>query len=677
MQFYMRDDACQAISCPDRAELGPQVERVSRLPQSTSKLLPVIRHTSQTTVTDTAMADVDAINELFATPGCSLASDVSNELLTTMRLHSLSPQELFYKWESYVLKMGLMDAKLEHKLVKDFKKDLQDALERESRAKGPMMHSSTKKAAPTPRAAGGGGDVFGILDGMATPGGAKLNSAAKRKAGDFGTPAAKSVKNGVNSSPSDFKTPAPVADGTAVAFEDRQNAGQVVESLNSHLSLVVAPDEPPTEARVKLKANTELAKFAYKGLAMKLSESSEILDDRIDAFTELVQSHHELSDSAFGNPAAQSTAEIVAVGRIACDTPNGKLNAASLCLETSRRMGAGMRVPLRMNELSYDLFPGKIIAVRGTNVSGEYFSVTEILALPSLPVAASTPAEFKIHNDRLESNDGEKRPLSLLMGSGPYTTDTDLSFAPLQALLSKAEEDKTDALILTGPFLDLEHPLVASGDFEPYLPSDAKIEPDRATVTDVFRYLVSQPIQRLVQALPTITIIMVPSVRDIISKHVSWPQDRFPRPALGLPKQVQVVTNPITLSINEMIVGISSQDVLYELRRENVYQAGKNQGSFGEDLLARLSGNVIDQRHYFPVFPPQGRENLPKPAAIPGEVEAEERAAVGANLDLGYLKLGEWLNVRPDILVLPSTLSPFAKVGNLREFDVCGADNVV
>jgi DNA polymerase alpha subunit B len=609
------------------------------------------------------MAEVDALNELFATPGSPLAADVTNELLAIMRLHSLSAQEMFYKWESYVLKMSLFDAKLEYKIIKDFKKDLQDALERESRAKGHVMHTSTKKPAPTPRAAsGGGGDVFGMLDGMATPGGAKLGAAAKRKAGDFATPAAKSVKNGLNSSPSDFKTPAPLANGAAVAFEDRQNAGQIVESLNSNLPAAVAPDEPPTESRVKLKANTELAKFAYKGLAMKLSESSEILDDRIDAFTELIQSHHQLPDSVFGNPAAQSTAEIVAVGRIACDTPNGKLNAASLCLETSRRMGAGMRVPLRMNELGFDLFPGKIVAVRGTNVSGEYFSVTEVLPMPSLPVAASIPDEFDAHNARLTSGDGEARPLSLLLGSGPYTTDSDLSFAPLHALLTKAEEEKSDVLILTGPFLDLEHPLVASGDFEPYLPSDAKIEPDRATINDVFRILVSQPMQRLVQAVPTITIIMVPSVKDVISKHVSWPQDRFPKPALGLPKQVQVVTNPIILSINEMIVGISSQDVLYELRRENVYQAGQGQGTFGEDLLARLSGAVIEQRHFFPVFPPQGRENLPKPAAIPGEIEPDERLAVGANLDLGYLKLGEWPNVRPDVLILPSTLSPFTKV---------------
>ena len=137
-----------------------------------------------------------------------------------------------------------------------------------------------------------------------------------------------------------------------------------------------------------------------------------------------------------------------------------------------------------------------------------------------------------------------------------------------------------------------------------------------------------------------------------------------------------MVTNPITLSINEMVIGISSQDVLSELRRENVHQAGKG-GQFNDDFLARLAGNVIEQRHFFPVFPAQARENLPQPKRVEGEVPApggEERSAVGACVDLGYVKLGEWLNVRPDVLVLPSGLNPFAKVRmpwTSREWDGC------
>ncbi|KAK5137305.1 hypothetical protein LTR08_000275 [Meristemomyces frigidus] len=606
------------------------------------------------------MANTQEFNNAFST---ELPADVATEFQHIARLLDLDAQEVFFKWESYVMKMGVQNIKLDTKTVRDFKKDLQDALERESRAKGHVVHTTAKKAAATPR--GGGGDVFGMLDGMvsATPG-PRMSSMAKRKANNFDTPVPKSNKNGLTSSPADGKTPAPPRELQAVAFEDRQNAGQVMESINGHLPTASAPSEAPAEVRVKLKANVEIPKFGYKTMAMKLSEASEILDDRIDSFIDLVQGHHKLADGAFGNPAAQSTAEVVAVGRIACDQPNGKLNAASVVLETSRRMGAGLRVPLKFEGIGYDLFPGKMVALRGTNVSGEYFSVAEVLTMPQLPVPASTPMELDIYNDRLTGPDGDARPLSMLLASGPYTTDTDLSFAPLYELLRKAADQKTDVLILAGPFLDLEHPVIASGDFEDYLPSDAKIEPDRATLNDVFQLLISQPLRNLAQANPNITIIMVPSMRDAISKHVSWPQDRFAKGTLGLPKQVQVVTDPILLSINEIMFGISTQDVLSELRRENVYQAAKGQ-AFNDDMLARLTSAVIEQRHFFPLFPPQARESLPKPTAIPGEVPeagGEERMPVGASLDLAYLKLGEWLNVKPDVLVLPSVLNPFAKV---------------
>ncbi|TKA68138.1 hypothetical protein B0A55_06954 [Friedmanniomyces simplex] len=82
-------------------------------------------------------------------------------------------------------------------------------------------------------------------------------------------------------------------------------------------------------------------------------------------------------------------------------------------------------------------------------------------------------------------------------------------------------------------------------------------------------------------------------------------------------------------------------------------------------MLARLTNSVIEQRHFFPVFPPQAREDTMKPTAIPGETAeagGEQRLAVGASLDIAYLKLAEWINVRPDVLILPSVLNPFVKV---------------
>lgn len=125
------------------------------------------------------MADAAVLNDLFAVPGTPLPENVVEELTSMIRLLSLSPQELFYKWESYVIKMGVESTKLDYKTVRDFKKDLQDAMERETRAKTHhnLHQSSTKKTPSVARMSGNAGaDVFGMIEGMsATP---PVNTAA-------------------------------------------------------------------------------------------------------------------------------------------------------------------------------------------------------------------------------------------------------------------------------------------------------------------------------------------------------------------------------------------------------------------------------------------------------------------------------------------------------------------
>ena len=57
-----------------------------------------------------------------------------------------------------------------------------------------------------------------------------------------------------------------------------------------------------------------------RAIAVDLSEASEVLDDRIDEFRQILQDAMGLDDAAFGNPSLQSPSEIIAVGRIASDT---------------------------------------------------------------------------------------------------------------------------------------------------------------------------------------------------------------------------------------------------------------------------------------------------------------------------------------------------------------------
>ena len=426
-------------------------------------------------------------------------------------------------------------------------------------------------------------------------------------------------------------------------------------TLNNHLGTCEAPIAPYAGSRVRLTANTDLKKFHYKPMAMHLSEASEVLDDRIDEFQSLVQSYHSIEDSAFGNAASESTNEIIAVGRIASDTPEGRLNAASLMLETSRRTGAGLRVPLKVESLSHEFFPGQIVAVRGINASGDYFSVNEIIEIPLLPPAASLPSTIDTQNERVgmpeDATDTTPHALNIMLASGPYTADDNIAFEPLKELCEKAATSYADVLILIGPMVDLDHPLIASGDFD--LPDDPNLQPDKATLNDVFRIQIGNPLRQLAEAVPNITIILVPSVRDAVNKHVSWPQEPFDKKGLGLPKGAKIVTNPVMISLNEIIVHISALDVLNDLRREEVI-IGKPRE---KNLLTRLPRHLIQQRHFYPLFPPTERIAFAKPSG-----QNVEGLATGTPLDLSYLKLGEWLTVRPDILVTPSTLTPFANV---------------
>lgn len=584
------------------------------------------------------------LSALFTPSGSGLQPEVLEVLEAIQRLHSINPQELFFKWESYCLKMGSEETKLDLNTARMFQKDVQDSLERSHQGRQQERKSAV---GATPKTATRGGDnILGILDEFTPNSVPRRHASAKRK-NEFETPAPKRTSRPTTTKPSD-KVNGETPQG--LPFAQRLNAGQVVETINEHLASAEVPVAPHAEARVQAIARSDIKKFAYKPMSMRISESAEVLDERIEEFVALVQKHHNLDDSAFGNAAAQSSSEIVAVGRIACDTSEGKLNNASLVLEMSRRIGAGLRVSLKVDALSeYSFFPGQIVALRGSNASGLYFQITEVLSIPQLDMPVTPLETIEGFYEKLGGDEGsDAAPLNVLYASGPYTADDNLNFEPLQALCDKAIEEMVDAVMLTGPFLDIEHPLLAAGDFD--LPDVKGMDQD-ATMATLFRLWISAPLNRLCLAVPSATVFLIPSVRDAINRHVSWPQEQIPKRGLDLPKQVKMLPNPCFISLNEVILAISSHDSLFELSREQVSHGSST------DMLSRLPGFLLEQRHFSPLYPPMSREKLPH-----GEIQA-----TGAALDVGYWKLGEWPTVKPDVLIVPSLLTPFVKVSGATQ----------
>jgi DNA polymerase alpha subunit B len=102
------------------------------------------------------------LNELFGTGDKPLGHNILVELKSIMQLHSLSAKDLFFKWESYCIKMDMDDMKLSVESLAALKQDLLDALERNNRSHQLQMKTE-KRPGATPRAsAKGGGDVFGM-----------------------------------------------------------------------------------------------------------------------------------------------------------------------------------------------------------------------------------------------------------------------------------------------------------------------------------------------------------------------------------------------------------------------------------------------------------------------------------------------------------------------------------
>jgi DNA polymerase alpha subunit B len=139
-------------------------------------------------MTDETLAE---LNQRFGSGTKDLEPDVVAELKSIMRLHQLSVQDLFFKWESYGMKMGMDDFVASIDNLRAFKQNLQDELERSNRT---QQIKTEKRAGATPRA-GKGGDVFGMLDGLATPGAGRAAKAVRR------TPAVSRVKAEPTSSP--------------------------------------------------------------------------------------------------------------------------------------------------------------------------------------------------------------------------------------------------------------------------------------------------------------------------------------------------------------------------------------------------------------------------------------------------------------------------------------------
>lgn len=234
-----------------------------------------------------------------------------------------------------------------------------------------------------------------------------------------------------------------------------------------------------------------------------------------------------------------------------------------------------------------------VVGLKGRNGGGDGFGVEEVLLLPSLYQASTAPSRLlELHHSSPSHLRGQA--LNIAVASGPYTSNDDLDFAPWHALVDNIEREPVDVLVLLGPFLPLSHPLLPTS---PIMPAD------------IFKRHFASRLNALTSSSSSSTTpILVPSVSDALTSHAAWPQPKYDAAELGLTKKSKLLPNPCLFSVNEVVVGVSTADVLRDLRSEELVvrlkkaagagmsQASQQQPQQSEDVIARAVRHVLSQR---------------------------------------------------------------------------------
>ncbi|PBK97673.1 DNA polymerase alpha, subunit B [Armillaria gallica] len=522
--------------------------------------------------------------------GDELDEKLVEECVSMCKIYQQTPEDLFYKWESIHLNLSSR-SEIRPPFTMDSVASLKASLNR-------GLATGSKKAQPKTKAVRGGRN---------------LNPAfAARYSG------ATSHGTTVKTEPDAMMVDIPSRASAAVTFKG------------------------PKEDMASRKRR------AYRYMYEKVFERSEVLDERIDEFAELIREHYKIPSSGFSDPAASTGEDVMVVGRIVQESeaePGTKLTESSLILETSRMLGSGSRVPLRfasslkirggaLGAGGISFFPGVLVALKGKNGGGGSFLASEILAPPPL---RTRPAKF------LSDPGFSESPFSMCIASGPYTSDSDLSFKPWRAFLPILKSKKPAVVLLIGPFIDASHPLLKMGAID-------------TTPLKLFHAQFTKPLRSYLDSSPGSIAILVPSVRDLVSFHAVYPQSEFSSEVSNGDSRIHLLPNPAQFSINNIKFAVTSVDVLFHLRKEELLKRGEEIDSIvpsshedtGTDSMANTCRHVLQQRSFYPLFP------------VPQELAHE------VNLDVTHsqlLRLGESDdgNVAPDVLIIPSRLKHFSK----------------
>ncbi|XP_036114427.1 DNA polymerase alpha subunit B isoform X6 [Molossus molossus] len=216
--------------------------------------------------------------------------------------------------------------------------------------------------------------------------------------------------------------------------------------------------------------------------------------------------------------------------------------------------------------------------------------------------------------------DGDFEQNMVLVACGPYTTSDSITYDPLLDLITTINHDRPDVCILFGPFLDAKHEQV-----------------ENCLLTSPFEDVFKQCLRTIIEGTRSSGshLVFVPSLRDVHHEPV-YPQPPFSYSDLPHEdkKRVQLVSEPCSLSLNGVVFGLTSTDLLFHIGAEEI-----SSSSGSSDRFSRILKHILTQRSFYPLYPPQ-----------------EDMA-----IDYENFYAHAQLPVTPDVLIIPSELRYFVK----------------
>lgn len=413
---------------------------------------------------------------------------------------------------------------------------------------------------------------------------------------------------------------------------------------------------------------------AYRCQFAPLHERATALEIRTDEMVDaLTQTYGHLANG-------------MSFGRICPEVDANRINKASVMLELQGAINeeaahAG-RLNLDLRETaSYSVFSGQIVGVKGVSIRDGSLNVTEIASRAPPP-----PVRIRKNNaEAIAAAQSGSGPLRIIAASGPFTAPNNLAFEPLQLLLAEAMEKSVDVLILQGPFFDTEHESVRT--MVSTLDEDDKTKGPEAECERVWNDLICQLLDLYMsEEGSSFEVVIQPSPHDVMCEPVfpQWPLSTalLKRLTPEVRGRITMVPNPASIVIGDMLwcmttagaclrpftailrclspshhvphahdpIPLPCADPVFGINTDDATYAPTDPDI--KDRYTFLARHVLDQRSFYPLFPPY---MPPINTTLPASQGEAQQATRAVPLDVTKLwNLG--LPACPDVLLLPSKL---------------------